>query len=348
MLVNINFPGQLQWRSHEHAGAQDAFGEVVDVNTLSDSRTKDARAFRWFPPSEEINRDGYNWMQQQRNWTPVGSFHINDASLYHYMHDKVNAFAVWQDHSIRTPPWFEFSGKNDFYESLTFELPFLLRLNNSVAGFDSWLVREGAQVEPCLDAVLACRDRHIAAGRGINTSVFCSKFIDTQWPEHKLNVSYRITVAGGKVVTGYARVSDPGDWVAVTNKFHSGIADSWLFFNKRCHEIMSKHADLLVMAVESVGLNHQGLDVIEEPSTGNLYFLETQTTYDAGFIGAGPYTPPYYNPYNPELVKFIKENYSLLEREIPLYVHAWLDKREHFRQCYKNLADQMNSKQTTT
>ena len=344
MLININFPGQLQWRSHEYAGAKDAFGEVIDGATMSNPRVAKADAFRWFPPSEEIGTIGYVWMQEQRSLAPNGKYHINDARHYLGMHDKLIAFETWHNAGLPIPQHFQFATADEFHsrwDGTPNYYPILLRLNNSVAGYDSWLVRSRAELQPALDALVACHGRHVAAGRGINTRMMCVEFIDTRRPDCPLNVSYRISVAGGKVVTGYARVSDPQDWVAVTNKFHAGIADAWLAANRRCHQIMLHQANLLVKAVAATGMNHQGLDLIEDGRTGKLYFLETQTTYDAGFINAGPYQPPYYNPYNRELVKFIQENSALLQKEIPLYYNAWLDKREHFRQCYANLAAQM-------
>jgi len=355
MLVNIipqnNCFQQPQWRSFEREGAEKAFGEVVDAQNASHAAVAKADAIRWFPPSEEISNDGWSWMIQERNeagGVNRDADHINDAYSYENMHDKLLAMEVWSDYKIPTVPHFKFTNREDFYDRgiqrpLVIGGPFLLRLNNSVAGQESWLVSGNTQIGPCLEAVLDAHRRHTQAGRGVGTSMFCAKFIDTRHPDYNLNCSYRIIVAGGKVVTGYARVSDPNDWVAVTNKFHSTIADAWMYHNRRCQQIMIEKADLLVRAVECLGLNHQGLDLIEEPSTGNLYFLETQTTYDAGFIGVGHYCPPYYNPYNPELLKFIGENKAEIERDLPLYYNFWLDKRAHFERCYQNLADSFKS-----
>jgi hypothetical protein len=342
MLANINFPGQLQWRSHEYEGAKEAFGEIVEMppHTPYDS-TPDkmgAQAFRWFPPSENMGAVGYACMQTLRD--NLHGNHINDARNYLYVHDKVSCFDKWYDAGIPIPNY-------KTWEPGTLvgnPYPVLLRLNNGVAGQDSWLVRTEDEFWDYLPIVEdACRVAK-RNGRGVHTRLLMTRFIDTQHPDYPLNASYRIIVAGGKVVTGYARVSDPQDWVAVTNKFHSGIADAWLFYNHRCQQIMTEHEALIVQAVEVLGLNHQGVDIIEDGKTGQLYFLEVQTTYDAGFIGAGPYVPPYYNPYNPELVKFLKENDAMIAKELPLYHDAWLDKREHFRRCYKNLAQQFAAK----
>jgi glutathione synthase/RimK-type ligase-like ATP-grasp enzyme len=337
MLANINFPGQLQWRSHEYEGAKEAFGGIVDGSA---PENMEAQAFRWFPPSENMGSVGYLCMLALRD--NRNGHHINDPRNYLYVHDKVRCFDRWYEAGIPIPNYYTWVP--GLFQHPAPKLPTLLRLNNGVAGQDSWLARNDEEFWKYLpiveDACRAARER----GRGVETRLLMTQFIDTQRPEHPLNVSYRIIVAGGKVVTGYARVSDPQDWVAVTNKFHSSIADAWLFYNRRCQQIMTEHEELIVKAVEVLGLNHQGVDIIEDGKTGQLYFLEVQTTYDAGFIGAGPYAPPYYNPYNPELVKFLKENDALIAKELPLYHDVWLDKREHFRRCYANLAKQFAAK----
>lgn len=336
MLANLNFPGQLQWRSHEHAGATDAFGQVRDFNNAEDPAFQNAEYVRWFPPSENCNKAGYEWMQAQRDKSSARR-HINDCRNYLKVHDKVECFREWIKADIPIPKFFTWE-RGAFHCMRELNPPFLLRMNNGVAGQDSWLVREEREIGPCLAAL---EDRYSRAGGAVNR-MLCTEFIDTRMDGVNLNCSFRITVAGGKVVTGYARVSGPSDWVAVTNKFHAGIADAWMECNRRCQRIMTEHEALLVRAVEVLGLNHQGIDVIQDGKTGQLYFLEVQTTYDAGFIGAGPYRSPYYNPYNSELVKFIEQNKTVIENDLPLYYHRWLDKREHFRVCYQNLRDQFN------
>jgi hypothetical protein len=339
MLANINFPGQLSWRSHEYEGAKEAFGEIVEMSGSAPPCGCKLVNFRWFPPSENMGLVGYKCMQILRG--NLHGKHINDPWNYLYVHDKVRCFNMWHAAGIPIPNYHTWEPGAFCDRAPT---PVLLRLNNGVAGQDSWLARNEEEFWDYLPAVEdACRVAR-QNGRGVETRLLMTRFIDTQHPDYPLNASYRIIVAGGKVVTGYARVSDPQDWVAVTNKFHSGIADAWLFYNRRCQQIMTEHEALIVKAVEVLGLNHQGVDIIEDGKTGQLYFLEVQTTYDAGFIGAGPYVPPYYNPYNPELVKFLKENDAMIAKELPLYHDAWLDKREHFRRCYKNLAQQFAAK----
>ena len=73
--------------------------------------------------------------------------------------------------------------------------------------------------------------------------------------------------------------------------------------------------------------------------SNELYFLEVQPTYATGFskVGYCGYFPPFYNPSDPELVKFILQNKSELEQKIPLYYFNWLDKNNHFKEVFKEL-----------
>lgn len=327
MLTNILFPRQPAWRTFEREAAVEVFGGVTDVK-LGAGEYPAAQFMRWFPPSEMITADEHHRMLGAVISSDGDVHHINDPRGYLLMHDKLAAFARWRevglgehvpDYVELTPGW-----------RPPWPPPYLLRLNNSVAGQHSTLVVHPREETAATAEV--CGWLHAArnSGWGLAHRAFAVKYYDTA--VQGLNVSYRIIVAGGRVVTGYARVSDPADWVAVTNKFHAGIADAWLEANRRCHAFIAAHEATLVQAVAALGLNHQGLDVIE--SGDAWYLLETQTTYDAGFLNAGPYRPPFYNPYNPDLVKFIQENRALIARDLPLYHDAWLDKREHFRRCY--------------
>ena len=76
-------------------------------------------------------------------------------------------------------------------------------------------------------------------------------------------------------------------------------------------------------------------------NSNELYFLEVQPTYATGFskVGYCGYFPPFYNPSDPELVKFILQNKSELEQKIPLYYFNWLDKNNHFNEVFKELKD---------
>ena len=68
-------------------------------------------------------------------------------------------------------------------------------------------------------------------------------------------------------------------------------------------------------------------------------FLEVQPTYASGYPQEGycGYVKPFYNPSDPNLVKFLVDNKSSLIKEIPMYYNNWLDKQNHFDMVYKEL-----------
>ena len=82
-----------------------------------------------------------------------------------------------------------------------------------------------------------------------------------------------------------------------------------------------------------MGLNHQGVDAIEDQD-GNLYFLECQPGYSTGYAH---WAKPFYNPYYPELVKFLVDNEERLKEEIPMYYNKWLNKETLFDEVMSNL-----------
>jgi CRISPR/Cas system-associated endonuclease/helicase Cas3 len=57
----------------------------------------------------------------------------------------------------------------------------------------------------------------------------------------------------------------------------------------------------------------------------------------------GKYCPPYYNPYDKNLVNFLKENEYWLKKEIPTYYKNWLNKDNHFKQVYKHLKEYIDN-----
>ena len=94
----------------------------------------------------------------------------------------------------------------------------------------------------------------------------------------------------------------------------------------------------IVKSVQSLDLNHQGVDLVIDEDTKELCYLEVQPTYATGYPGGmGSYTPPFYNPYDPALVKYLVQNKSELEQKIPLYYFNWLDKENHFDLVFKEL-----------
>ena len=82
---------------------------------------------------------------------------------------------------------------------------------------------------------------------------------------------------------------------------------------------MTDWKDLLCKSIKVLGLNVQGIDVILDRDD-NLYFLEIQPTYNAGyeepFNRHHPYKPPFYHPYKDDLIKFIMSNKELISQSM--------------------------------
>jgi glutathione synthase/RimK-type ligase-like ATP-grasp enzyme len=338
MLLSMN-RDSLVWRPFEREAASSVFGGVEEHGQYDLINHTDCSYVRWFPNSEDITLDEYTRLDnafRYLNYHTSGRLHINPISSFMSVHDKVEAFRIWKSHGIPTPVTFPFdsiSGLRDGMEIHQLRPPILLRLNNRCAGQDSWLIHEEQDLYPTARLLLNSLSEEKKFG--VKTKAFCSQFIETR-SAGGLRSSYRIIVAGDRVITGYARLCTSEDWVAVTNKFTPSMWDEWVQQNEACHSFMEEHEDLLVRAVHVLGMNYQGVDVIKGED-GRFYFLEIQTTYDAGFIGAGPYVPTFYNPYNQELCSLIQENRQDLERRVPRYMYLWLDKHYHFWTCYSEV-----------
>ena len=163
--------------------------------------------------------------------------------------------------------------------------------------------------------------------------MMCIEFINTIDNKRNVNVSYRIHVAGNKVISGYARVVSSDNWLAITaGSFKIEFIDNWIYYNLKCQKFMEEREKEIVDAVKALGLNHQGVDLVFDEDRKKLCFLEVQPTYAAGYPKEGyyGYSYPFYNPSDPALVKFLLDNKSELEKQIPMYYNNWLDKNNHF------------------
>jgi glutathione synthase/RimK-type ligase-like ATP-grasp enzyme len=344
MLLSANRKS-LIWRSHEREAAEKNFGVIYERSLGTGMQNVDPNisVIRWWPNSEGTTiSDHKKMINAQLTWNSNNPEveHINKPTSFKYVSDKISCFEQWQENKIRIPKFFPFEKKEEFFgrlEGVGMKVPLLVRINNGVAGQHSFLVRQDTDLEKSVDQVLQwAKAGHLIYG----TRALATEFIDTTHPNYpNFNVSYRIIVAGDNIVTGYARCSYKEDWVAVTNKFTPEIMEAWFFHNEILQEILETRETEIVKAVKVLDLNHQGIDIIPKFTEKGveLFFLEVQTTYDAGFIGAGPYKPPYYNPYNPALVSFIQENEKEFKEKLPYYYYNWLDKKTHFEVAYENL-----------
>ena len=337
-VLNITNSG-TQWRVFEKEKIEEHFGEILDIplgdlvstQNFIEEHGQEAIVF-WRPNSDSIGTEEYTLMQEQRKILNGCSF-INDPNGYLNYHAKEKAFEIWDREKIRCPAHCLIEDTEEFLDEYEFEFPFLIRLNNEVTGQASYLVNDERELLTSLKSLEA--DYYTALRSNPFTQRIAVQFVDATKENGKYNLSYRIIVAGDKVVTGYARLSEASDWVAITGKFKPEMQDNFVKYQKRCQSVVEENHDTIVRAVHSLGLNHQGVDAIEDQK-GNLYFLECQPGYSTGYAH---WAKPFYNPYYPELVNFLVENKNHLQEEIPMYYDKWLDKEVLFEEVMSNLKE---------
>ena len=339
------------WRIFEKESLERYFGKVLDVNgedsksvtNAYDKYSDSIEYIRWYPDPELITLEEYNGMVRQNEIIGDLPFITNSARGFINVQCKEEAFKVWKKNKIHCPDYFTFEDEKDFYtqqEINQVKLPFLLRVNNSVNGYHSFAVYKKEDIQPTLKKLDKLFVNYTKTNSRIKTTKMCIHLFLTADKEKGINSSFRIHVAGDKVISGYARVVDNTDWCAITSgKFKSKNIDYFVEHNTMCEYIMNTFEEEIVKAVHTLELNHQGIDVIIDKETNELVFLEVQPTYSSGYPpnGGGSYRPPYYNPYDPFLVNFLTQNKQELSKLFPKYYFNWLDKKNHFDLVYKNL-----------
>ena len=257
---------------------------------------------------------------------------VNPMTSFRYTNCKLACFDQWQNCSIDCPKSFTFENEKDFAEKNTFDFPYMLRLNDRATGECTYLVRDEKELQENLPKIVNDYNTH----KKFSTKMFCVEFIDTR-KEGKYT-SYRITVAGNKVISGYARFSD--DWLAITKNFTLDAKEVFIRENKRIQERMKENESDIIRAVYVLGLHHVGMDVILDQND-KMYFIEVQPFYFAG--NTARTSPPFWNPYKPQvLVDWLVQDKEELYKEIPKYYDNWLDKNNHFDMCYKSLKELYN------
>ena len=289
----------------------------------------------WRHNTENVNQNEYNGCINIEN-NFKGTV-INPMSSFKYTRDKITCFDKWKEHNISIPNYFEFSSKEDFYSKLTFNKSFLLRLNDRATGECTYLVEDKSQIEPYLNKLL----NDFSKNKSHTTKMVCVEFINTKI--NNKNISFRIHVAGNKVISGYARLSD--DWLAISAKFTPDVKEQFIEQNKRVKKLIDNNYNEIVRSVKSLGLHHQGIDIIADPNN-KLYFLEVQPFYFSGRPQnvSNPTSGPFWNPYKPQiLVDWLINEKENLYKEIPYYFDNWLNKQNHFDQCYKAIKEYVRS-----
>ena len=197
----------------------------------------------WLLPTEDVE---WSWLvnhgrqEAQLKTKKI----INPLPGYLACHEKDRAFVIWKCQGIPCPVSFSFDSKERLFKKLNgWDFPVLLRLNNRTNGDATYFVEDPKDLNTVYGRLeedfLRFKDR------GIGTRKLCVQFIDTR--EYGYYYSYRIIVAGDKILTGYARLSN--DWLAITRQFEPAMWEPFLHHQSLCQNFCLLNEDLIVKAV---------------------------------------------------------------------------------------------------
>jgi len=326
-MINYFAAGQAYWRPYEKESCDRYFNRV--------DQPQNSDVLFWRLNTESVTEDMQKkYLDFEKSYNGLI---INPMENFKFTRDKSSCFETWKSNGICVPKSFEFKNKDDFYSKLDFQVPLLLRLNDRATGENTYLIEAESDLDSGLDRVVSDYNKF----KNHTTKMICVEFIDTKIDDK--NISFRIHVAGNKVVSGYARLSD--DWLAISAKFTADLKPAFIEQNKRVKRLIDKNHDEIVNSVKVLGLHHQGIDIIADPYD-KLYFLEVQPFYFSGRPKGtpNPTMPPFWNPYKPkELVDWLINDRENLYKEIPYYYDNWLDKKTHFDNCYRALEKYVRS-----
>jgi len=338
-----------KWRPQERESFESVFGKVMIVDIEKDKKiidekiTKDSVCFV-IPSNPHCNPEYYNFLNKNLKSLNTNRI-INKIEYQKNAFDKIETFKVWNEKNIKCPKYFEFYSKEDFYKKVeiaNFSLPFLLRVTNESSGKGSILVKDKKDLEKSIDWIVDFYNNK-SVTKGLS-GMMCVEFIDTKIvTKSDKNFSYRIHVAGDKIVSGYARVSIGDNWNATTadmNMPFEKVAENFVNFNLKLQDNFrnKEWVKQVEKAAAVTGLDAISMDVIENEK-GEPVFIEVNHSWDAGYYHCS--IPPFYNPSKPELVGFLIKNASWVEKNLPNYWYFWLNKRLHFETVFRNCKEKM-------
>ena len=269
-VINITSPG-TRWRVFEKECLQKHLGTVIDIKLGDKQKTheiakQDLRGTTifWRLNSDEITKSDLQLALEHREILKNCKM-INDPVNHLHIHAKESAFAKWKEDAVSIPEFQVIEKPSD----IKLSFPFLIRLNNQVTGRSSFLVKNQEELSAAWPRLES--DYKSSIKSKPFTKKIAVQFIDASKEEGKYNLSYRIIVAGNKVITGYARLSPASDWVAITGKFKAPMGDLFIKYQQRCQNMIDKNHDKIVEAVHSIGMNLQGVDIIEDQSGKNTF-----------------------------------------------------------------------------
>jgi len=329
-ILNVSDRG-TRWRVYEKEMLEKHFGNAVDLQTNSSYQSIDfsnIQAVFWRLNSDEMTQETLSWAMDLYYFLDKKNIKsINSPTAYLNVHCKDEAFATWEKASVRHPECQVFNSADE----IKINYPFLIRLNNEVTGRSSYLVKNKAELDHYSRKLEG--DFNKVKNKKPFTRKIAVKFIDASKEDGKYNLSYRVIVAGDSVITGYARLSEATDWVAITGKFKEEMGPLFIKYQERCNNIMKERKQEIIRSVSSLGLDLQGVDIIEDQD-GRLYFLECQPGFSTGYAD---WRRPFYNPYQSPLVEFILKNQNEFKTRCPLYFNNWLNKKRLFNLIFNNL-----------
>ena len=340
-VLNITNNG-TRWRVFEKEWLENHLGKVID-HTIGDkydvSNFSNIEYVFWRPNSDESKPHELKWMIDLCNKLPNAK-HINSPKYFLNYHAKDSAFNIWKSKNIPHPKNICFETHDDFNRDIYFTTPFLLRLNNQCQGKNSYLINSESELNE--SALKLHSDYQTIKSFTPTTKKICVELIDVK-TEDNYNTSYRVIVAGNKIITGYARIAPPNDWMVVQGKFTESMGKDFIKYQKRCEMICKKYEAEILECVHSLGLDLQGIDIIEDRK-GNIYMLEIQPGFSCGYSDWKSQSP-FYHPRSPkELVNFLIDNKEELVKEVPMYGEYWLNKDKLFDSVFFNLKRYMDNK----